>query len=241
MSGNRRSECIRSVVAALGLIAVLFAAAIPRAARADTLQSKIDPGLGQNVSVYYSGWASHGWSTTMTVYAGPYEATLDNWKSSFDAYCVDLDHWDKMPASYTVTQLSTDLLTTGAGGAANGPGIAWLYNTYQGTISDKDHGAALQLAIWELLTDGLTGLGLNTGSFKYTTSGNVLNYTQGYLDSWYNHGMTQQSTATWFKADHGPKDDINQNLVGPPSVPEPGSMALLAAGCLPLLRLRRRA
>lgn len=230
----------------LCVAAALLGALFPRPVRADTLKTRLDPGLDGVVTIYYSGWGR-----SYSVYAGPFEATRNNWTTSFDAYCVDLDHWDNMPASYLVTPLSTSLLTTGTGGAANGPGIAWLYNTYEGGIHDATHGAALQLAIWELLTDGesKTGVGFATGNFRYTPTdpahNPILLDAQGYLDGWYNHGSPYTGSALWFKADHDPDNDgdddgVDQSLIGA-AAPEPCSLALLAIGGLPLLtRLRRR-
>jgi len=86
-----------------------------------------------------------------------------------------------------------------------------------------------------VLTDN--GDGFGTGNFRYTTTGATLNQANTYLHSWTN----QSSTATWLVADnHGTDGHRYQNLIGPAVTPEPSSLALLAAGGLPLLALRRR-
>ncbi|MBM3783013.1 MAG: hypothetical protein FJW30_01570 [Acidobacteria bacterium] len=52
---------------------------------------------------------------------------------------------------------------------AEGDRLAWLYNTYNATLTEGWQAAALQLAIWEVVVDA--GDDLSTGMFRYT--GNI--------------------------------------------------------------------
>jgi len=167
---------------------------------------------------------------SLNVYAGALQTRLDG-GAAFDAYCVDLTHFDYLPANYEVSVDTTQSLT-------NGDRIGKLYNTYASQVHSGDSGAALQLAIWDVLVDG--GDGLNTGNFK----------ASGYS----NDAFTQFSamladplsganpTASYYQAANH-DNNLNQNLIGPyqgsAPVPEPASMAVLGLGALGVLRRRK--
>ena len=159
------------------------------------------------------------------LYAGPQSASLDGGER-FDAYCVDLTHWNSLPTVYPVNVLSTDLLT-------NGQRIAYLYETYAGTVTNATQGAALQLAIWDVLTDD--GDGFTAGNFKSSTGGAILTQANTYLlDSVYMTGEV-----SWLKAATHGNGGQYQDLVGP-AVPGPAAALPFAAWAIALRKRRNR-
>jgi hypothetical protein len=82
-------------------------------------------------------------------YAGQLSATVSSSPdmsngTTFNTFCVDLDHDVNNGQEYPANILSTN------DGLTNGGAIAYLYATYgTSTLSDPDYAAALQLAIWD--------------------------------------------------------------------------------------------
>lgn len=174
--------------------------------------------FGANVKLKYG-------SADLNAWAGEQRVSIDG-GTQFDAYCVDLDNHNTVPSTYTVTPTPTTALS-------NGGKAAWLYNFYGAGINSNTKGAALQIAIWDVVYDG--GNGFATGSIKDNgTSSGILTQANTYLASI----GSNTGVASWLKATH-----VNrkyQSLIGPdeynptPPVPEPftlgfGAMALVAA------------
>lgn len=161
------------------------------------------------------------------VYAGPQLADLNS-GALFDAYCVDLDHWNSLPSSYPVDVLSTNLL-------GNGQRIGYLYNTYANSVTNSTTGAALQLAIWDVLVDN--GDGFGTGNLKSSVSGAILAQANTYLAS----SAGQVGEASWLKSTgHGTGGTRYQDLVGP-SVPGPAAALPFLTSIAALRRRRSKA
>ncbi|CAN5539042.1 hypothetical protein BH11ARM2_BH11ARM2_32690 [soil metagenome] len=167
-------------------------------------------------------------------YAGPQSATYGT--DNFEAYCVDIFHDNYLPVSFDVTPKSASTFLP------NGDRIAQLVNKYSSTITNADQGAALQLAIWDVLVDG--GDGINTGNFQ---ASGVTAGSMSYVSSFLGDSLTGTSNlATVYNPTyHGPNDNIYQGMIGAGgpitnAVPEPASMAALAIGGLALLRRRRK-
>ncbi|MCO5296296.1 MAG: hypothetical protein M9921_05500 [Fimbriimonadaceae bacterium] len=203
------------------ILAGVVAASVAPASELLTVHS-LTAGKNANVSLNYFG-------STLNVVSGPQLASLDG-GAMFDAYCVDLTHWNTIPSSYPVNSLSTDLLS-------NGQRIAYLYNTYAATVASSTQGAALQLAIWDVLVDN--GDGLSSGNLKSSVGGGILTQANAYLAA----SVGQSAQANYLKATgHGTGGNYYQDLVGPcgpgPTVPGP-------AAALPFLTsafaMRRRA
>jgi hypothetical protein len=194
-------------------------------------------GNGQSVSLSYKGG-------TLNVFAGQFKMHLNNQPGNtagpqFLSFCVDLDHY--IASNYSVYVRST------ADGLSHGGVVSYLYQTYGESPLDNVHAAALQLAIWDEVTDG--GDGLGSGQFQYSGGGDLANYVASYEAAGIGH------TATGFWLDASASGDSKfrgqsvltpgtpqgiQGQPGDPAVPEPTSIAALGLGCAALAVWRRR-
>lgn len=176
--------------------------------------------MSRAVEITYGG-------NTMTVGAGLALVSLDG-GARFGGMCVDLNHWNSQGNSYQVDV--KPIAERGAGATQ----AAHLFGKYATTIDSKDKGAALQLAIWDILYDG--GDGLDAGTFRSAASSSVKSLTTDYIAE----SAGKSGSGYYFKAlTHGSNNNKNQDYMG--TVPEPASMAVLLTGALALARRRRRA
>jgi hypothetical protein len=205
-------------------VGLIFAATLGLAgmANADLLSvSGMTPGKFVAVSITFNG-------TTASTFAGAQNTTFQG--DTFDAYCVDLEHFNYFPASYNVNALDA------ATSLSNGSRVSKLYNKYAGTVTG-DAAAALQLAIWDVIYDN--GDGLDNGIFKSTAGGAIAtNYSAFIADNL--AGVSD--FATFFQPDPY-NGNQNQGLIGPGKynpVPEPASFLAFALAAPALLRRRKK-
>jgi hypothetical protein len=168
---------------------------------------------------------------SLGVAAGPFSTTRDT-STLFDINCLDRDHGDADSTPYPLISESTDPYTTGTGKPANGSKLARFSRHSAGSVALLLEGGGVSLAIWEILSMG--GGGFDNGNVQQTTAAVTIDETDPH-----SHIETNPiSTGAWRVTDnHG---EENQTLIPLPLTPEPSSLALLAAGGLPLLGLRRR-
>jgi hypothetical protein len=207
----------------------ITAALLPVRADASELQLQFT-GMGLSEVVTIGG--SSGVSVSFFAGEINWLANVDGVETSLYTYCVDILNDVASPQTVRVSDTADALMTTRAdNGAAK---AAWLLNTYAETIHAAGSGleaAALQVAIWEALSDNDRNLA--DGYFTLLTGGDLAVKANDYLDALFSVNGDINSVATWLDAvgPNGGQDQI--------ATPEPSSLVLLGVAGM-LVRRRRR-
>jgi len=137
----------------------------------------------------------------------------------YAAYCLDINHW---VSSCEVTPLPISSLH-------NGYAVAYLFETYAGSVATGTDAAALQSALWEVLFETDPAFSVTGGYFRIDGNAPVM--------------AAANSLLATLPPSYTPTTDLvvlhcedYQDVL----VPEPASLAVFTALGVPLLRRRRR-
>ena len=184
---------------------------------------------GLNTTIKYNG-------NVETVWTGAVQARIDG--NATHVYCVDIPRVSYVPGSYSVNATSTNLL-------ANGARAAYVLNRWDAALdyppSMGGEDAAMQLALWDIVYDN--GDGFDTGIFQVVAAPTVATSLGKYF---LKNSVNKADVATYLQAvDHGPNNNLNQNMITTATVteavPEPASIAVLGIGIAAFLRRRKSA
>jgi hypothetical protein len=156
-----------------------------------------------------------------TVKAGELLVKVDG--TNMTGFCVDLDN--SVKSSWTASISSGSWLN----GAKQ---VAYLFDTFAGSVTTGVQAAALQVAIWEVLEDHGDGYDLSKGDFKLSGSSSVATAAMSYLSALPGNLSNYNTTSYVLKSGSSPR---SQHMI----VPEPATLitSMLLA---PIMFLRRR-
>lgn len=161
---------------------------------------------------------------------------------TFESYCVDLNHY--MNEHSTVTTAVNTMQSWNQGSAtspSNASGRAsWLYLTYGPQAANSVDRAALSLAIWNSLYD--TDFDVTAGTGFWETGASNANYVTRANSMLADLQAYQLSTGSLPQAIWLQTTDANLNYTQDfiATVPEPGTLTLMAVGLVSATVARRR-
>jgi hypothetical protein len=191
-------------------------------ARAD-LMTYYGVGLCETVTVHAPGYLTDN----VTVEAGQ---LLISYQGAYHVgWCVDLDQYS---LDAEATEESYAVLP-------NHVALAYLFDTYADSVACDLDAAALGVAIWEVITESEGGtFNVYSGNFSITGNPEVAERAMTLLASIPSDYSPQQELIVLHS------DSAQDMLIAPGGglfpAPEPGSLALAAAGAIVLARRRRR-
>lgn len=169
-------------------------------------------------------------ATAEYVYAGGFNTT--NGVNSFVSWCVDI-----LQDTYLGQSVSDYTLVSAASvsqiGAARADALARLATSYLGQVHDGTSAGAFQLAVWEIVYEN-TGTAYNIGTGNFSAYG-ANDASIALAQTWLGNlaAVSTYNVNVWASPTH-------QDLAVFTSVPEPGTLALLAVGLIGLGLGKRR-
>ena len=159
----------------------------------------------------------------------------------FDAFCLDIATWLRLPSLYTVTgsPFASDPLS-----ALQRSDIGKLFNTAYKSLdlTNATQSAGFQLALWEIVNEAAgNSYALGSGNFSATGSAAANSFADALLAGL--SGPVTQHYRLTFLASTDPRIDgghYSQNLVTVSPVPLPAAGLMLMAGLGGLGLMRRR-
>ena len=158
-----------------------------------------------------------------------------------DVFCVNLFKGITLYQNYAATSVSPATYD------ADGGTAAWLMQTFLSTVDTAVEGAALQLAIWDVIHDG--GDGFNNGRIRSTgnTNASVLALANQWVGASQGHTSNNAMVFTAAANQRAFQQQLyltgcalNGSCGGDSQVPEPGTLSMLAIGALGIFFGTRR-
>lgn len=191
---------------------------------------------------YSSPTGSVTFPTGSGTYYLDYDASI-NGRTSQEIFCVENAAGSTATQKYTLFSINKDLSGFGLANYQRYQAAAWIAEYYfqLGNTATDAEKAAAQIAVWEIIFDGLTSKDLSSGSFKASTSLNsmasaILNQVPtSYGDYQY---------TPWALAVSPPYDgtpivvEPYQNYLV--RVPEPSAVFFFGTGLIGLIGYRRK-
>ena len=142
---------------------------------------------------------------------------------NYTAYCVDL---------FTSIGFSTYNTTTGLPSTLtpNGQRAAWVFDTYRSTVDTNQEGAAMQVALWDIIHDG--GDGLSAGAIRLAPSESALQLIAGAMIT-ASLGHTSNNATILYNFSMGDGSKAQTLITTADALtpnPEPQTMAMMALG-----------
>ncbi|MFZ4572899.1 MAG: hypothetical protein ACOYN0_00795 [Phycisphaerales bacterium] len=222
--------------------------AVASAAMADTVQMRfVGTGSGRNVRVTTDSGSRNLFAGQLVHNFSDGTGALSSLTGDRFTYCVDLGQYvSSSSTTYTLSPIA-DLTAASPMGEDRALAIHSIFNAQpfwpsQASVS-QDYAAALQLVIWDIITDynsaaGVSSLGLSSGSLRAArTDGSPLGLA---ITSHYATFVSYIGTSGGVGSGVlGLGNDSSQDQILPVSVPAPGAGLLAGLGALAVARRRR--